>query len=154
MALSLIGTIKDHPMSHNIVHKNIRINATPERVWQALTDPEQTRKYFFHAGVYSSFTAGSPIAFRGRMFWIIPFEMKGVVLRAVPGRCLQYTLQNGHGASGNISTVTDTLTYENGQTLLSIADDVGDAPGAEKRLARSEKGWDKILAGLKKEVEG
>lgn len=141
-------------MSHNIVHKHIRINATPERVWQALTDPEQTRKYFFHAGVYSSFTAGSPIAFRGRMFWIIPFEMKGVVLRAVPGRFLQYTLQNGHGASGNISTVTDTLTYENGQTLLSIADDVGDAPGAERRLARSEKGWDKILAGLKKEVEG
>ncbi len=140
-------------MSQYIVTRNIRINATPERVWQALTDPEQTRKYFFNAEVNSAFTAGSPITFRGKIFWIIPFEMKGVVLRAVPGRFLQYTLQNGKGGTGNISTVTDTLTYENGQTLVSITDDVGDAPGAEKRLARSDRGWEKILAGLKKQVE-
>lgn len=140
-------------MSQYIVTKHIRINATPERVWQALTDPAQTCKYFFNAAVHSSFTAGSPITFRGRMFWIFPFEMRGVVLRATPGRFLQYTLQNGRGGGGNISTVTDTLTYENGQTLLTITDDVGDAPGADKRLARSEKGWEKILAGLKKHVE-
>lgn len=140
-------------MSQHIVTKNIRINATPERVWQALTDPQQTRCYFFNAEVQSSFAAGSPITFRGRMFWIIPFEMRGIVLRAVPGRFLQYTLQNGRGGDGNISTVTDTLTYENGQTLVSITDDVGDAPGAAKRLARSERGWDKILTGLKKHVE-
>ncbi len=141
-------------MSQHIVTKAIRINATPERVWQALTDPEQTRRYFFNAEVLSSFQPGHSITFRGRIFWIIPYEMTGTVLQAEPGRLLQYTLHNGKDKDGkNMSTVTDTLMYENGQTLLTITDDVGEAPGADKRIARSGKGWDKILSGLKKEVE-
>jgi len=30
---------------------------------------------------------------------------------------------------------------------------VGDAEGAEKRIKRSDKGWDKILKGLKEFIE-
>ena len=142
-------------MSAYVVKKSIRMDADPMTVWNALTDPEKTKKYFFNARVISDWRAGSPITFKGKMFYILPFEMSGNILRIEPGKYLKYTLKNGHAnddASG-LSTVTDVLFYENGQTILTITDDVGDGGDAEKRYQRSEKGWDKVLAGLKKLVE-
>src|SRR3990172_4664586 len=38
----------------------IYIKTTPERLWQAITDPEIRRKYTFGVGVHSDWKAGSP----------------------------------------------------------------------------------------------
>jgi uncharacterized protein YndB with AHSA1/START domain len=35
------------------------IKATPERIWEAITDPEQRAKYSFGVGVHSDWTTGS-----------------------------------------------------------------------------------------------
>lgn len=133
-------------MEH-IVKKHIRIKAPAARVWEALTDPEQTRQYFFHARVLSDWEKGSTITFKGRMFWIIPFKMTGRILDIKPEKLLKYTLKNRDSASA--STVTDTLIFADGWTTLEITDDVGPEEGAEKRYHRSQKGWDKVLKGLK-----
>lgn len=37
----------------------IYIKTTPERLWEAITDPEMRRKYTFGVGVYSDWTPGS-----------------------------------------------------------------------------------------------
>ena len=37
----------------------IYIKTTPERLWEAITDPEMRRKYTFGVGVVSDWTAGS-----------------------------------------------------------------------------------------------
>jgi uncharacterized protein YndB with AHSA1/START domain len=89
--------------------------------------------------------------FKGRMFWIIPIKLKGEIVKIVPGRLLQYTVEN-HGTGGR-SLVTDELADANGGTSLKITDDVGSGPGAEKRYEKSVAGWDKILRGLKHIVE-
>lgn len=143
-------------MNAHTVSKQVQINAPKEKVWQALTDPEMTKEYFFHCEVTSDWHKGSSITFHGKMFWIIPIEMTGTILDIDPGNMLKYTLKNGHkkeDAPDNFSTVTDTLVYANGITTLSITDDVGSAEGYEDRVAKSEKGWDKVLSGLKKLVE-
>ena len=142
-------------MSQNIVSKSIRIKAEPKQVWDALTNPEKTKKYFFHCEVLSEWKMGSPITFKGKMFFIIDIEMTGKILEIEPGRYLKYTLKNGKSTdeSAGYSTVTDTLNYEDGETILSITDDVGDGEDAEKRLEKSEEGWDKVLNGLKELVE-
>ncbi len=140
-------------MSQFAVHKTITINATPEKVWDALTNPEKTKKYFFNCEVISGWKEGDTITFKGRMFLIMKIEMTGKIVKAIPGKLLQYTLQNKSASDGSFSTVTDELTYQNGVTILSITDDVGDGPEAEKRQKKSEKGWDKILNGLKELVE-
>lgn len=139
-------------MSKYVVHKEVRIKAEPSRVWQALTDPEQTKKYFFHCKVLSKWNVGDSINFKGKMFFIIPIEMEGKIEDIEPGRLLKYTLHNSK--SNSQSTVTDTLNYQDGETLLTINDDVGDGEGAEKRYERSQKGWEKVLSGLKHYVEG
>ncbi|MDO3640988.1 SRPBCC domain-containing protein [Mucilaginibacter sp. L3T2-6] len=140
-------------MKGHVVKKEIAINAQPSAVWDALTDPEKTKKYFFNCKVVSSWKEGTPITFKGKMFWFIPVEMKGRILKIEPEKVLQYNLKNTHDGSATVSTVTDMLTYKDGVTTLSITDDVGDGPGAEKRFEKSEKGWDKVLHGLKDLVE-
>jgi uncharacterized protein YndB with AHSA1/START domain len=142
-------------MSEFVVRKNVRIKAAPAVVWDALTNPEKTKHYFFNCEVFSDWEVGSTILFTGRMFLIKKVEFKGQILKIEPERLLKYTLTNEEDDidSSSFSTVTDELTYENGETILSITDDVGEGKGAEDRVKRSEKGWDKILKGLKEVVE-
>lgn len=142
-------------MNSYIVRKTIVIKATPDEVWDALTNPEKTKHYFFHCEVHSDWKKGSPITFKGKMFWIIDIEMNGEILDIEPGKLLKYSLKNGRAddAEAGMSVITDTLTYVDGQTVVSITDDVGTGEGAEKRYEKSEEGWDKILNGLKKFVE-
>jgi uncharacterized protein YndB with AHSA1/START domain len=134
-----------------VVRKKISLNAQPTAVWQALTDPEKTKKYFFNCGVYSDWKEGSSITFKGRMFLLMKIELKGTIQKIEQSKLLKYILLHKDGSG--YSTVTDEITTENGHTVLKITDDVGPGKGAEKRYKRSKKGWDKILRGLKKEVE-
>jgi uncharacterized protein YndB with AHSA1/START domain len=76
-----------------IVHQKISINAEPHDVWDALTNPKKTKKYFFNCEVHSKWKPGSPITFKGRMFFFIRIEMKGEILKADPGKLLQYNLK-------------------------------------------------------------
>ncbi len=137
--------------TQHIVHKQVTIHAKPTEVWDALTNPEKTKEYFFKCKVISNWKPGSSIAFQRKFLFLFNFEMKGEILTIEPPKILQYSLANS--GSSSISIVTDTLEYENGKTTLSITDDVGKGEGAEKRYEKSVKGWDKILKGLKEVVE-
>ncbi|MEO8517095.1 MAG: SRPBCC domain-containing protein [Flavobacterium sp.] len=138
-------------MKEFIVNKRIDIRAETKEVWDALTNPEKTKKYFFNSKVYSDWETGSTITFKGKMFLIISFEMSGEILEIDPQKLLKYNLKNSKSSS--MSVVTDKLTYENGITTLTISDNVGFGEGAEKRYKKSNQGWDKILKGLKELVE-
>ncbi|MBL0033921.1 MAG: SRPBCC domain-containing protein [Bacteroidetes bacterium] len=140
-------------MKDFIVKKEITINATPAEVWDALTNPEKTKEYFFNCEVHSDWKKGSPIIFEGRIMLVKKIEMDGIILEIEPEKLLKYNLINSDGDHPTTSTVTDQLTYENGKTRLSISDDVGQGEGAEERYERSVKGWDKVLSGLKEFVE-
>jgi uncharacterized protein YndB with AHSA1/START domain len=41
------------------------IRATPEKIWESLTQPEQTRRYFYRTSVESTWKPGGPIVYRG-----------------------------------------------------------------------------------------
>ena len=141
-------------MSEYVVKKQIKINATASAVWDALTNPEKTKKYFFHCEVFSDWKAGSAIRFRGKIFLLKKVEMNGIILEIEPEKLLKYNLSNDDDNDNpTVSTVTDILSYENGATTLSITDDVGEGEGAEERYYKSIVGWEKVLNGLKELVE-
>ncbi|MEP7322887.1 MAG: SRPBCC domain-containing protein [Saprospiraceae bacterium] len=142
-------------MKEFVVRKKIAIQAEPSQVWDALTNPEKTVKYFFNCKVNSKWKVGSPITFKGKILLIKKIELKGQILQIEPGKLLKYSLKNeddDNAEAGN-STVTDELIYKDGKTILSITDDVGQGQGAEERYLKSKKGWDKVLKGLKELVE-
>ncbi|MDQ8054401.1 MAG: SRPBCC domain-containing protein [Pedobacter sp.] len=140
-------------MEH-IVSKHIEIAAPPAVVWDALTNPDKTKKYFFKSKVISKWQEGSKITFKGNMFFFIKFKLTGKILAIEPEKLLKYTLKNASDKENtSFSTVTDELHYANGITTLTITDDIGQGEGAEKRYARSVKGWEKVLKGLKRLVE-
>jgi len=138
-------------MKSYTVKKSVTIKAKPSQVWDALTNPERTKNYFFNCKVYSDWKPGSDIIFKGRIFLIKKIELKGKILKVELNKLLQYSLK--HRDESGESLVTDELTYQKDETTVSITDNVGGGEGAENRFRRSQKGWDKILAGLKKEVE-
>ena len=143
-------------MKEFIVKKKVTMKAEAAEVWDALTNPEKTKKYFFNCEVFSKWKVGSPITFKGKIFLIKKIEMKGKIVKIEPEKLLQYTLQNDDDSKArpsNFSTVTDELSYKNGKTTLSITDDVGKGEGAEERYKKSMKGWNKVLKGLKELVE-
>jgi uncharacterized protein YndB with AHSA1/START domain len=140
-------------MKDFVVKKSISIHAPAEVVWDALTNPEKTKKYFFNCRVLSDWQVGSPIIFEGRIFLLIPIKFEGVITEVKPNKLLRYKLFSEVGDRGGSSTVTDELEYINGETIVHITDDVGVGEGVEERYERSVKGWDKILWGLKDFVE-
>jgi uncharacterized protein YndB with AHSA1/START domain len=140
-------------MKQFTVKKRIDVMAEPHLVWDALTNPEKTKQYFFNCRVLSDWKVGNPITFRGKVLLIKKIEMTGKILAIIPDKLLKYNLANGKGGAASVSTVTDELEYNNGITTLSVTDDVGGGEGAEKRYRRSEKAWDKVLEGLKDLVE-
>ena len=143
------ATITDN----HVVNKSIRIKGTPAQVWDALTNPEKTKEYFFNCEVLSDWKVGSPITFKGR-FMSKKIELHGEIVAIEQERLLKYTLKNSEDEdTDSTSTVTDRLEYVNGETVVSITDDVGVGAGAEKRYEKSVQGWGNILSGLKAIVE-
>lgn len=143
---------KNDPKTEHVVRKKIKIKAAPDQVWKALTDPEKTKKYFFGSKVISAWKKNSYISWVRKFLWR-KMELKGKILDIKPGKFLKYKLRNASDKGKTWSHVTDTLTFSNGTTTLSVKDDVGKGEGAAKRFKRSNKAWDKVLKGLKKLVE-
>jgi len=139
----------------HIVEKKIIIEASPAEVWDALTDPEKTKKYFFNCEVFSDWKIGNDITFKGKMFLVKKIELQGKIIKIEPGQFLQYTLKNKKSVDSTsaFSTVIIQLTHEGFGTVLYVTDDVGGGDGAKKRQRRSERAWDKVLKGLKALVE-
>ena len=129
------------------------IKATPERIWQALTAPEFTAKYFYGSKVESTLEPGSPITWQSG-----DGEHKmaaGTVVESDPPRHLQLSWNatwDPELAAEEPSRVTYEIeAQEGGISLLTVTHD---------KLERSPKtaesvagGWMMILSGLKTVLE-
>jgi uncharacterized protein YndB with AHSA1/START domain len=126
----------------------IYIRTTPERLWQAITDPEIRSKYNFGAGVASEWTAGSPL----RMGAPDHLLGEGEVLEADPPHRLVHTmtaLWSDEVRSEGASRVTWTIEPVGDSCQLTVVhDQLRD--GANPELYG---GWPMILSGLKTWLE-
>lgn len=123
----------------------VDISATPDQVWQALTDPDLIARYMFGSRVTSRWEVGSSITWEGE--WQgKSYQDKGEVLAIEPPRLLRVThfspLSGVEDKPENYHTVTYRLSEEGDHTHLELTQEPGE--GAE---------WDSILKGLKELVE-
>ena len=139
--------------ANHIAKAETTINASADKVWNALTDPEIIKKYMFGADVISDWKEGSKIIWKGE--WKgKTYEDKGKILRIEPKKSLQYShfspLSGLHDNPENYHIVTIHLEEKDKQTIVTLTQDNN---ASEKEKDHSENNWKMMLASLKKLLE-
>ena len=128
------------------VTNSITIQAPAARVWDALTNPEMTKKYMFGCEAQSDWKPGSPLLWKGNFNGLEMVAVKGKVEKIEPGKLLVYTTIDPNNPAvpdlpENYLTVTYDLSEQNGLTLLTVAQ------GDYSRVAEGEKRYEETIAG-------
>ena len=144
-----------------IISNSITINAPASKVWNALTNPEETKKYMFGCEAVSDWKIGSPLLWKGNYEGQEMIFVKGNIVSIEPGKLLAYTTIDPNSpiedSPENYLTVTYKLAEQNGQTIFTVTQgDYAKVADGEKRYNDSYnggEGWNPILVEIKKLVE-
>jgi uncharacterized protein YndB with AHSA1/START domain len=140
-------------MSGHIATAECEIDAPPEKVWRALTDPELIKKYMFGSEVNTDWQPGSPITWKGE-FDGREYEDKGEIIAVEPAQRLEVThfspLTGQEDRPENYHRVRYELQQTTGGTSVQLTQD--NSSSAEE-AEHSAANWQMMLDGLKKVVE-
>ena len=146
-------------MTESTAKVSIVIDASLQKVWDALLDPVAIKKYFMDTTVKTDWKVGSPITWSGE--WKgKPYEDKGEILTCDDHKALSYShwspLSGADDTPENYHVVTTTLTKTDAGTRVeltqsNLAGGVSDADRSNR--ADYEKNWTTVLEGLKTTVE-
>lgn len=137
------------------------IEATPARVWTALTDPHLMEQYFMGARAESDWKVGSPITWSGT--WKgKAYQDKGEILEFDPSRRLRFSHWSPMGGTADapenyhvVDFILDSRENEPPtKVTLTQSNLDGEVTDAD-RSSRSdyESNWSSVLDGLKRVVE-
>jgi uncharacterized protein YndB with AHSA1/START domain len=138
-----------------IVTRSIMLNASPARVWEALTHPGMTKHYMFNCEVHSNWDEGGDIIWTGT-FNGQDILQKGKILEIIPEQVLRYSTFDPNGDGEDIPENYIHVSYEiksrNGQTeLLTTLENFGED---DSRAEYAAEVWDiEVLPKLKELIE-
>jgi uncharacterized protein YndB with AHSA1/START domain len=141
-----------HPANPPTHVYEVYIRTSPERLWQAITSPEYTTRYFYGGRFESTWQPGTPYRTMledGRT----PFQ--GTLLEVDPPRRLVYTFSyvgDPDTAPEQPSRVTWEIAPLGEMCKLSVVHD-GFAPGEMLTYRKVGGGWPFILSNLKTLLE-
>lgn len=129
------------------IEKTVRINASPDRVWQVFTDPAVTRQM---GGEYkTTWKEGSAFGWKGndgkQYTW-------GKIMEIDPGKLLKHSLFDPANKNTVIAIITYQFYDEVGQTTLHAIEELTHHLSQEEYQEISE-GWNGALQALKETAE-
>ncbi|NOS54753.1 MAG: SRPBCC domain-containing protein [Cyclobacteriaceae bacterium] len=135
------------------LNASISINAPKSKVWMALIDPEQVKKYFFGTVLKSDWKVGSAITFSGE--WEgKPYVDKGTILEIEMEKILKYNYWSSFSGTEdkpeNYAVIIYSLEEKAGQTTIFISQD---SIKTKEALNHSEQNWQMIMRSLKDLLE-
>ncbi|HQX45740.1 MAG: SRPBCC domain-containing protein [Saprospiraceae bacterium] len=145
-----------------IIKNTIQIIATPSKVWDALVNPDKTKKYMFGCETVSDWKVGSSLLWKGEYNGQSIVFVKGNIIAIDPGKFLAYTVIDPNNNEipdlpENYLTVTYSLIQEDHHTTLTVTQgDYSKVAEGEKRYQESYnngEGWNPILVQIKNLVE-
>jgi uncharacterized protein YndB with AHSA1/START domain len=134
---------------------SVDIDASPEAVWRALTDPATIARYMHGTSVETDWSEGSPIYWRGE--WQgTRYEDKGEVVTVDPPRRLAVTHWSPLTGEPDLPANYHHVDYSieaigEGRTRLTLTH--GNSPTQEAADAMVSSGWRPTLEGIKQVVE-
>jgi len=133
-----------------------RIRTTPAKLWEALTQPDFIRQYFFGRTNTSSWIPGEAIESRspeGELEW------HGTILKCVPEQEVVFTFKDIRADEGP-STVTYRIDRPDASAGLADPENYvqltvihNDFPVVSKIREQVSNGWPGIVAGIKTLLE-
>ncbi len=145
-----------------IITNIITINAPVANVWDALVNPEQTKKYMFGCETVSDWKVGSELLWKGSYEGKEMVFVKGYILKIEPEKLLVYTVIDPNNPSmpdvpENYLDVTYALTEDNGKTELTVTqggfEHAAEGEKRYKEAYNNGEGWNPILMEIKKLCE-
>ena len=148
-------------MDKLLVKNSIVIKADTAKVWDYLTNPEQTKKYMFGCETVSDWKIGSDLLWRMEYEGKELIAVKGKIADIKPGTFLAYTTIDPNSSMEDIPenylTVTYELNAENQHTILTVTQGdyahVADGERRYKEAYNNGEGWNPILKEIKKLAE-
>lgn len=136
-----------------VLRKSIELHADVSKVWEALTNPEIIKQYFFGSEAVSDWKEGSPLYFKG--FWEGREYMdKGKILKLEPPKLFHFSYWSSFSGSEDIPENYANITYKlasvYGKTRLTVIQDNIDTMESKKH---SDQNWKEVLEGLREVVE-
>ncbi len=129
------------------------VDAGPQTVWRALTDPDQVSRWMVGTQVSSDWQVGSPITWRGEMDGR-SYEDKGEILAVDEPTRLSMThyspLMGQADEPQNYHTVTYDLAPEGDGTVVALSQDGNDSAEQAEQFSAN---WQSMLDALKSTVE-
>ena len=129
------------------------VDADPQTVWRALTDPDQVSRWMVGTQVSSDWQVGSPITWRGEMDGR-SYEDKGEILAVDEPTRLSMThyspLMGQADEPENYHTVTYDLAPEGDGTVVALSQDGNDSAEQAEQFSAN---WQGMLDALKRTVE-
>jgi uncharacterized protein YndB with AHSA1/START domain len=133
-------------LSTDKIERSTLLNATPSMVWNALTTPEQTKKFMFNCEVYSDWEIGSPVTWKGNYQGYETAE-RGVVIFVEKEKLLKYSSFDPNfgliDIAENYLVITYELDEQDGKTLLKTT--IENFNGDPDRCTHIAKGWDEVV---------
>jgi len=140
-------------MSGHIATASIDVTAGPERVWAALTEPEQIAVYMQGSRVTTTWEVGTPITWDGE-YDERAYQDKGEVLTYDEPHVLSVThyspMMGQPDEPENYHTLVYTLTADGSGTHLELTQDGNDS---EEQAEQFSQNWQSMLDGLKAHLE-
>ncbi|TDX03437.1 SRPBCC domain-containing protein [Kribbella sp. VKM Ac-2566] len=129
------------------VEREVYVEARPETVWAAVTQPEVFARWYAFGGAEIDLRPGGRLVMR----WDEHGEFFGFVEKVEPGRRFAYRYAVDPGvepAPGNANLVEFTLTPEAEGTRLLVVESGFDRLDDEQNPDRSAQAWDNALTAL------
>ncbi|NOS93324.1 MAG: SRPBCC domain-containing protein [Cyclobacteriaceae bacterium] len=129
------------------------INASTQKVWHALTEPEIVKQYFFGTKLETSWNVGDPITFSGE--WDgKAYVDTGTILQIEVGKSVTYNYWSSFSGKEdkpeNYANIVYRLDEEGNQTKLTVQQDrIAD----KEALEHSEQNWKMVVNSMKELIE-
>ncbi|MFQ3575098.1 MAG: SRPBCC family protein [Cytophagales bacterium] len=133
----------------NVIHYRTIVDASAELVWNALTDPEIVKTYFFGTDLICDWKVGNPIVFKGE--WEgQAYQDKGVILEYEHNKRLAFSyLSNWSGKEDKLENylwVCYGVSPRGNSTELVISQSNYD----EEKAKHSLENWASVIDEMKK----